>query len=216
MDSKKIVEKINSKLVPSKWYDHLRIFLQSGDFVSIIEELKNKVEKDNQRFCPALNTAFKFLEDIEVEKVKAVILIDYTSNILETSKGIPLMGELVQHTPQNINSLLYSINKTKFVKVNKWVEQGVLIIPLAPTTRIGGQAHKKLWSPLIMRLLEVINKQHPDIPWSLVGSDTFKYYEDIISNNIRKVNIETPMKDTTWAQWINEILTKQGKPVIKW
>lgn len=208
-----IIKKINDKLKDSGWYDELRIFLESSDFSDIIGELKRKVEVDKQRFCPGLSSAFKFMELLPVSKIKAVILIDHISNRLDVANGIPLSNP---HADDS--TLIYFLRSidTKLHDSKKWLEQGVLLLPLSLTCRIDGKAHKKLWIPFIMRMIETINKKHPNIPWMLIGNDTWKYEEDIVSDHIRKMELKIPMKDTTWSQWVNEVLINQSKAVIKW
>jgi hypothetical protein len=209
-----IISKINEKLKPSGWYDQLRIFLESDDFSDIIEELRKKVEEDKQRFCPALNTAFRFLEAVPFDKVKTIILIDFISNKLEQSNGICLSikkGD-PDYTPYNI---FRSINQD-YHDANKWAEQGVLILPLAITSRIEGKAHKKLWAPFILRIIEKINKQHSNVPWVFIGSDTWQYEEDVISTHIRKMELKNPIEDKEWSSWVNTILLEQKQTPIKW
>jgi uracil DNA glycosylase len=211
-----IIRKINEKLKPSGWYDQLRIFLESSDFSDIIEELKRKVDEDKQRFCPALNTAFRFLEDIKPDKIRAVMLIDYSCNRLDQADGVPLSTpeKFVERTPVYLFQSMHEIQHR--YDVNSWVKQGMLIIPQALTTRIEGRSHKKLWSPFIMRLIEAVNKKSPKAPWLLVGSDTWKYEEDIVSAHIRRFELKNPVDDKGWHLWINEILRSQKRAEIIW
>jgi uracil DNA glycosylase len=90
------------------------------------------------------------------------------------------------------------------------------MLPLSLTSRIEGKAHKKLWEPFIMRMLETINKKHPNIPWVLLGSDTWKYEEDIDSSYIKKIELKFPIQDNNWGTWVNSILSSYNKPIIEW
>jgi uracil DNA glycosylase len=209
-----IVKKINSKLQDSNWYDELRIFLESSDFSDILIELKKKVEVDKQRFCPSISTAFRFMEQVPVDKIKTVLLIDYIPNKLEYATGMVLSNK-VRQCDYVVSELLRTVGY-KIPNPEKWVEQGVLVVPLALTCRIEGKAHKKLWTPFIMRLIESINKKHPNIPWVLIGSDTWKYEEDIASEHVRKMEFKMPFADKEWSQWINNIFLNQGKALITW
>ena len=209
-----IVTKINEKLKSSGWYDELRIFLESSDFSDIITELKKKVEVDNQRFCPSLGKAFRFMEEVSCSKVKTVLLIDYAPNRLEYSDGIVLNSPNKIIDPIQLNIVKSSGRTTR--KIDHWTEQGILMLPLSLTSRIEGKAHKKLWEPFIMRMLETINKKHPNIPWVLLGSDTWKYEEDIDSNYIKKIELKTPLAERDWANWIDECLSIQNKTSINW
>lgn len=211
-----IVDKINDKLRPSGWYDMLRIFLESSDFRDIIVELKRKVDEDKQRFCPGLNNAFRFLESIKPADIKSVMLIDYNCNVLEQADGIPLStpDKYRERTPVHLFQSIIE-TQTKF-DVEAWVKQGMLIVPLSLTSKIEGKPHKKLWSPLIMRIIETVNKKNPKAPWLLIGSDTWKYEEDIVSPHIRQVELKNPMTDRIWHIWTNDILKSQNKSPIIW
>jgi uracil DNA glycosylase len=211
-----VVQKICKKLEPSGWYSALRIFLESSDFLDIIEELKRKVDVDKQRFCPALNIAFRFLEQVPVEKVKAVMLVDHIFNTLEEANGIPLRSGTNTYPDRTPLTLYRSIDDLHDHDSSKWVEQGVLLIPLSITCRIDGKPHKKLWAPIVMRLIEVINRNYSDVPWVLLGSNTFKYEEDIVSPHLRKLELYHPIQDRKWSQWINMLLKEQRKGEIKW
>jgi uracil DNA glycosylase len=209
-----IVTKINEKLKNSGWYDELRIFLESSDFSDIITELKKKVEVDNQRFCPSLGKAFRFMEEVSCSKVKTVLLIDYAPNRLEYSDGIVLNSPNKIIDPIQLNIVKSSGRTTRII--DHWTEQGILMLPLSLTSRIEGKAHKKLWEPFIMRMLETINKKHPNIPWVLLGSDTWKYEEDIDSSYIKKIELKFPIQDNNWGAWINSILSSYNKAIIEW
>jgi uracil DNA glycosylase len=215
MSTQEIVVKIKEKLKKSGWYDDLRIFLESSDFGGIVDELRKKVEVDNQRFCPNLGKAFRFMEEVPSKKIKAVLFLDYIPNRLQFSDGISLTSpsDIVDSIQIDI---IRSAGFPKMHIIDKWIEQGLFIMPLALTTRIEGKPHKKIWEPFIMRLIEVINKKHPNIPWVLLGSDTWKYEEDIDSNYIKKIELKTPLAERDWANWIDECLSIQNKTSINW
>jgi len=209
-----IVKKINEKLKSSGWYDELRIFLESSDFSDIIAELKKKVDVDKQRFCPGLGSAFRFLEEVPVNEIKAVLLVDYANNSIDYASGVAISTKGL-----NSDTLIAQFIRSgadKNTSPDKWVQQGLLVIPLSLTSRIDGKAHKKLWTPLVMRLIETVNKKHPHIPWVLVGNETWKYEEDLISNHVRRMELKVPIEDKEWSKWINSILISQKKTEINW
>ena len=211
-----IVKKINDKLKPSGWYDQLRIFLDSSDFSDIIGQLKYKVEVEKQRFCPALNTAFRFMEESRFNKIRAVMFIDYACNRLEQADGVPLSAPDNNYLDRTPTYLFQSIDGKTSHDVNKWMQQGLLIMPLALTSRIEGKAHKKVWEPLLMRVIETVNKVYPKAPCLLVGTDAWKYEDDLVSPAIRRVDLKNPLEDREWHQWLNENLKAQGRAAIKW
>lgn len=215
MLTQEIVNKIKEKLKKNDWYDELRIFLESYDFAHIIEELKNKVEVDNQRFCPNIGKVFRFMEETSCSKIKTVLFIDYIPNKLQFSDGV-LLSSPSKIVDQVQIDIIKSIGVHDQSNVENWMKQGVLIMPLSLTTRIEGKSHKKLWAPFIMRMLEAINKKHPNIPWVLLGSDTWKYEEDIDSNYIKKIELKSTVPERNWGNWINDALSIQGKPAIVW
>lgn len=211
-----IVKKINDKLKPSGWYDQLRIFLDSSDFSDIIGQLKYKVEVEKQRFCPALNTAFRFMEETPFGKLRAIMFIDYACNRLDQADGVPLSAPDKEFHDKTPTYLFQSIDGKTSHDVNNWIQQGLLIVPLALTSRIDGKAHKKVWEPLLMRLIETVNKSYPKAPCLLVGTDSWKYEDDLVSPAIRRVDLKNPLEDREWHKWLNENLKAQGKRAISW
>lgn len=212
-----LVKKINNKLKDTGWYAQLRMFLESSDFLSIINELKKKVEEDKQRFCPSLSTSFAFLESIPFDDIKAIVFTDYVSNKLIEANGIPFSSNDVHSIiPITVYQSVDEKGKKNKRDSIDWVKQGVLIIPLGLTSRIEGRAHLKLWEPFIMRIIESVNRKYPKIPWVLMGSGTWKYEEDIISPHVRKMELKNYTIDNQWSQWINTILIEQSKLPIKW
>jgi uracil DNA glycosylase len=209
-----IIRKINDKLKEGQWYDELRIFLESSDFSDIFVELKKKVDIDKQRFCPSLATAFRFMEDVPVNKIKAVLFIDYVPNKLEYSTGMVLSNK-GRHCEYIISEFLRS-STIKSPDPEKWVQQGLLVLPMSVTCRIDGKPHTKLWHPFVIRIIELINKTQPHVPWVLIGKDTWEYEENILSNHIRKTDFKLPFKDREWTQWINSVLISQKKQPVIW
>lgn len=210
---KDIVKKIGEKLVASGWYDKLRIYLNSCDFEDILKELKRKVNEENQRFVPALQHAFKFLELVPLQDIKVVILVDHINNKIEADGG----GLPLQKPAGTIEQPLSYIHSSVGKKIDciEWCKQGVLTIPIALTARVEGKAHKELWNGFIMRLIEVINKHHDDIPWVLMGQETFQYENDIKSGVWTKMRIGKEM-DKGWTMWVNRILEANHQKPINW
>ena len=215
---KELAQKISNKLVESGWQKQLWMFLQSSDFLDILEQLKYKVDIEKQRFCPSLKDAFSFLELCPIDKIKAIIIVDYVDNKIHKDNIVPLMFKYQEEN----NKLVREVHRTlhdKKIKASRsidWIQQGVLIIPLALTSRLDGKAHKKLWEPFIMRLIEVLNKKCFNVPWYLLGNDTFKYEEDILSTYIRKGDTRLVFNDYEWFNWINSIIIKHKKEPIDW
>lgn len=215
-----IVQKINNDLKSSGWYEQLRIFLDSSDFSDIIKELKRKVDEDKQRFCPRIYSAFDFLKTIDYNKIKVVILTDYICNNIEQASGVPfsIKDAIYDRTPITLyHSTNPPDNRRTDHNSTEWVKEGVLIIPLSLTTRINGKPHQKLWAPFTMRIIETVNKKYTNVPWVLVGSDTWKYEDDIASPYVRKLELRgNNISDKQWSQWVNSILSDQGKSTINW
>lgn len=212
-----LVQDINEKFKPSGWYNQLHIFFESSDFSNIIAQLKKKVDEDKQRFCPSLGRAFRFMKEVSPEEVKVIMLIDYISNRLDQSDGVALSTGRPRQDFMDLGPIpiFQSINDEKH-NANNWVKQGVLILPLALTSRIGGKPHKKIWEPFIMRMIEAINTVNPYAPWLLMGSDTWKYEEDIKSPHTRRIELKNPLDDREWHQWVNNVLNRQRKGSITW
>jgi len=226
---KEIVGKINKKLEKSGWYEKMRLYLISEEFSGIVEKLKKFVDEDKRRFTPQLSIAFKWMELCPVDKIKAVILVDYVCPFIGYTDGIPMSlpvehkedGTVVKKTPSPIlKDIFVSLNQKgdyhHTSDLSHWCQQGVLIIPMAVTSEVDKKPMYKLWQPFLMRIIEAVNEHNPSVPWFLIGEKTFLYEDEIKSKYLRKAISWPKFEDVQWHEWINSILKSQKKKDIKW
>lgn len=210
-----ILKNIKEWLIPSGWYDLLRMFLIDDEAKEIVDKLL-LFKEQKQRFVPALSSAFKWLQVCPSSKLKVILVCDIKENRLYNS-GIPLDNK--EKNVTKVNERLYkSIDKTQHYRdLSKWGEQGVLLLPMTLTWRHLGEAHYDVWRPFLSFLINKINHKYKDIPVMFIGrkSQSYSYMFEtshkfsvtLWSNGIGNVNV--------WKK-INKVLVEQGKEPIKW
>lgn len=111
------------------------------------------------------------------------------------------------------------------VSLEKWEEQGVLLLNSALTCKVGQPgSHMLLWRPFIESLLTTLSKTVTGIVYVLMGSDakSFEPYINERFNHIIKTKHpawyardKTPMPSDLWTD-INKILIGQNGYGIQW
>ncbi len=220
-ETKVVVNNVCRQLQKSGWTDELRLFLISDEFELIIEKLK-QLKKSGRHTTPTLETAFRWLYSTPVKKVKAVMLINSTSNILERADGIPLSCS-TRVTPDYTTSRLFDSLKVngryeseKDTDLVRWSKQGVLMIPLALTSTVNGKPNIEIWSPFIAYLISKLNERNDELPWVLAGTKTHDYENMIISPYIIQCTIN-PMTIIQGIKMIDRVLEEEKKILgINW
>lgn len=106
--------------------------------------------------------------------------------------------------------------------LTKWEDQGILLLNMSLTTRLGKKdAHKKLWKPFIIELLTNFNKKYK-VPYMLWGNNAkslkeencgiktvFEWCHPSMYGIMSFDNCDNFVK-------LNEYLVKQGKKEINW
>lgn len=223
ISSEEIASKIYRSLEKSGWGPILRLFLMDTAFLEIIDTLKLHT-KEGRVWLPGIKNMYRFLRECIYSKLKCVIMVNECSTFLDYNTGIPLHLDPITRDGKTFNlkpsrtadNMLWSLGIPRDQRVHSmlpYTAQGVLLLPVNPTCRMEGVAHKKLHDPLMFRIIEAINKKG-DIPIILLGN-VAEYEPYYTSANIRKIYTRY-WSDELWSQWANEKLLDIGMVPVKW
>ena len=172
-------QKLIDLIKPTNWYPVLRMFLNSNEFLSILNELKSQYD-DGFRFTPSLKQIFNPFLQCDFNNLKIVII--NPSPCPDTcSNGLPFNRALCDSYSNefvNFNKLIknsfYENEKFTYRKdFSTLANQGVLMLNESLTTKLNFRSsHKKLWNPFIAYLIEKIDYKYNDITFILFGSSS--------------------------------------------
>ncbi len=199
-------------ILPSKIHPSWKPFF-TGEVLTIIGEITNKIRlEDEKEITPLSENILRFL-NIDLSKAKIIILGQdpYPQKGIATGRAFEV-GPLQSWTESFRNTSLRNIvralyySETKelknFQEIKKelaigsfsllspsrlfthWEQQGVLLLNTSFSCTVGKPgSHSRYWKPFTDRLLEYVNKIHPEIIWFLWGNHAQKAVEHI---DIRK------------------------------
>lgn len=214
-----IVNSMVKGLFKSGWDIAMRSYWQSQEFRKVIEQLV-AITNDNKHYCPQLKTALMWMKVCPYHNIKCVIMVDDIHNNIMANHGIPfsrnnedlqrdVLREQVIVTNRDIKSFMVPVvgnNKNYNYNLERWCKQGVLMMPLAPTYRIGGSAHYEIWKDFRARVIEAIEENHKNISWVLVGDRAQKYEHTIDSKYTIPVDTQPELSVPDWPEKINNKL----------
>lgn len=214
---KKLIEDIRTKLTKSGWSKYLWMFWTSDEFSRIIDYLVKEADA-GKRWCPIADKMFRWMEQCPVDKVKVVLLVDTVFNTPDTNSGIPYSLDTVtgiNAAHKEVQSSMPGKDKRQKPEASlTWLtNQGVLIIPTAPTAMIERWGHHKQWSPLISYIINRFNKDRPEVPWVFIGTAEAHEYSDMV-NTEKKHHLYT-YKEHQWEPMWKQVNEWIGKS-IKW
>lgn len=223
LNYKKIANKVADQLKTSGWYDTLRLFLTSEEWVDIIRKL-DESRKVKGQWIPKMKDALRWMQLCPTHKMSCVIVTDIEENMFGLNTGVP-MSRYKEGKPFILMSLLFdAINPVHYNGSNnleRWCKQGVLMIPRSPTYTIERSGHHNIWRPFMHYLYDKINENWPDIPVIFIGSTTIEKGRDmwfntpnkhyiLIQRTYKKIQHDDPF--TKVNEWLKENNMKQ----IKW
>ena len=181
--------------IESSWNDYLKNEFEQPYFKKLIEFVKKEYASDHSIF-PFSNQIFRAFEACPFEKVKVVILGQdpYHSYELVDNEKIPHAHGLCFSIPstttktppslKNINIELASdlgIMLPKNGDLNRWAEQGVLMLNTVLTVREGlADSHaEKGWELFTDAVIHKLNENRKDIVYLLWGSKAKRKAENV-------------------------------------
>ncbi len=218
---KQIINEIVKGLFKTGWDTAMHSYWYSREFTEVIKSLLI-ILGDNKHFCPKMKTMFHWLKVCPFKSIKCVIMVDDTHNGILSNHGIPFSrdnsdlgqneytGKVIVKN-RDIKTFLVPVvqdNESYNYNLERWCKQGVLMMPLASTWRVGGQAHYELWKDFRVRIIETIEEMHKDIPWLLVGEKAQRYECTIESKHTIPIDLQPELSIPNWNEKINSLLEK--------
>lgn len=223
IDHKKVANKVADQLKTSGWYDILRLFLTSEEWVDIIRKL-DESRKLKGSWIPKMKNALRWMQLCPAYNLKCIIVTDIEENLFGLNTGIP-MSRYQEGKPFKLMSLLFNaINPVHYNGSNnleRWCKQGVLLMPRSPTWTIERSGHHNIWRPFMHYLYDKVNENWPDIPVIFIGANTTEKGRDdwFITPNKHYIHIQRTYQsikhDDPFTK-VNEWLVQNNKKPIKW
>jgi len=225
------LKKIVSDMIPPGWGD---VFSDlDAEFTLLNGILVNK-EKTKGRWYPFKRNVFRLFWYIRPEQVKVVIFaMDpyYTTDNdgLPTAQGIAFMSRKGAKVPHSLNRMYTELAQEygdKFEKpyhgdLRYWVKQGVFLINASLTVQPNeAGSHKKIWQPMLGKVIRRINK-NPVMPIYMLWGNNAKEMKNFISSQATVLESNHPAAFGGFLgnghfMKANEYLVKNNLKPIDW
>jgi uracil-DNA glycosylase len=196
----KIKEIFITKLQKSGWDIPLRSFIYSTEFEKIINFLY-KESKEGRKITPALRYIFRAFELCPYNELKVVIVNLEPYSREGVADGLAFSQGFVKK-PEELNKLiLEEVNRTVYNSMsislepdlNRWAEQGILLLNTALTTTLNKSAqHYLVWKPFLAYLFDFLTWNHPGLIYIYMGKKVSEWSIAVNDNNY-KFMIEHPL-----------------------
>lgn len=233
MDASEIQKKLAEQLKPTGWYDLLRGFVMSDEFLSIIEQLKEQVE-EGYRFTPTLKNLFQPFIQCPLEDLKVLLITDTPYSQLGVADGLAFSCKDSDARETELVLLQNSVHKTVYnlskdydpqKDLTPWANQGVLMLNASLTTKLDKtNSHLNLWNPFITYVIDMINTK-TDCKVSVLFGRHASHFSDLLENTeVFEVSSITEAKYAERKDWdcndvfnkINNVLEERKLPKIVW
>ena len=193
-----IREKVYQNLKSHGWHNALKGFVLSDDFDKIILQLVDEAN-DNKRFTPPLKYAFKAFEACDFDKLRVVIIGQDPYPQLGVADGIAFSCSLTNDPQPSLKYIFKDIEKTLYPdgyvwdpNLERWADQGVLLLNTALTTTINKPGtHQNIWKTFIVYLLDYLAWNNPGLVYVFMGKKAQEYMA-LIPDNVHKLTCSHP------------------------
>ena len=210
-----------------------------GDWSRVVDlqeadRIMKKLSASNHTICPKLNDVFKAFLKCPLNNLRVVILgMDpypqkgvATGIAFANSNNTQVLSPSLEVLRESV--IDYTIPHRRVIfepDLEKWEEQGVLLLNLALTCELGRVgSHTLLWRPFITSFLTNLSKCSSGIVYVLMGSQaqTLEPYINSHFNHVIRIRhpsyyarTKTKMPSDIWSQ-INNILIGLNGYGIEW
>jgi len=227
-----IKEKLIEKLKNTGWDRGLYTFLISSRFDDLLFKLLREAQ-DGKRFVPQIKYIFRPFEVCHLTDVRVVIMGQDPYPYANVPDGLAFSCSLKPRVEKSLEIMFKAINETVYNKENiskdgnlqRWADQGVLLLNSALTTSMGVPGtHHKIWSPVIANVLDTIIFNKPDTCFVLIGKYA-KDWDDYIPGSFMKIKLTHPAasayNDVPWEHEncfnrVNQHLISLNQEPIVW
>jgi len=228
-----IKEKLIKKFEGTGWDVKLRSFIKSDDFSKIINTLYNERE-DGKRFTPPLKYVFKAFEKCKLENLKVVVIGQDPYPHLNTADGLAFSCSITGKPQPSLKHIFHAINETVYKDdrehnpdLERWAEQGVLLLNTALTCQVDKVgSHYDIWQDFITYVIDMLSLTNSGIIFVFLGAKA-QELESLISDSHYVLKASHPASAAySGGKWncndvfnkINDILQKNNGESfkIKW
>lgn len=211
----------------NSWYKYFDKYLESKEFETIMEFLKNNSKVLKRVIIPESQYLFDSFKYCNADELKAVVILDEPYNYIKkdviVATGTPLTSKqgtdiqpLLDKWHQALDEITSAFTPTVDITNNidyLLNQERVLMINSALTVELNKPgSHYQIWQPFMKYFIEeVLNKYYRGLPIVLIGTNAGKLerFIDPLVHNILKVEMipETGKWDHKhFAKWINTII----------
>lgn len=169
------------------WYEPLKDFIESEDFINIGRQIRDDRAKYSVIPNQGSDLLFKVFRLTPYNKVRIVLLGQDCYDTPGAYDGLAFSNSSLTHPQPSLRNILAEVESDIYNGLNldrvsdyslySWSSQGILLINTALTVRVGQpESHLNIWKPFTeFWIRELQNKN--DIIWLLLGrkAQSYKY-----------------------------------------
>lgn len=223
-----IKEKLSEKIRSYKW-EALDFYLYQLDFQILLEELIKEYNK-GYKFTPRLSNAFNGILTCPHDNIKVMIIGQDPYPQQGVADGIAFSCSITKKEQPSLKYIfnevekLYAEGYDRNPNLERWTNQGVIMLNTALTCRVGEiGSHYHLWRGFTSFFLEYMNRKNKDCITVLLGKKAEEWEGHVNNHDIIKVShpASAAYSGGVWDsnnlfQKINQKLEKIEKTPIIW
>lgn len=199
INTKELQEKLFERLRPSGWAPHLKGFLLSDDFKTILDRLVED-SQDGKHFTPKIKQVFRAFEECPYNDLKVIIVgqdpyptlvdgMNVADGIAFSCGNTNKLQPSLKFMLQEVQDQMYPAGMTNWEPdLKRWANQGVLLLNTALTTTIGKTgSHYMLWQPFVVYVLDYLSWNNPGLIYAFLGKQAQTFMGGMTENNYKFV-----------------------------
>lgn len=197
INTKEIQEKLYERLKPSGWAAHLKGFILSKDFLTILDRLVED-SQDSKHFTPKIAQLFRAFEECPYKDLKCIILLqDPYPHLIDgktVADGIPMscsntgiIQPSLKYVFQEVERQFYPNGGYEWdLDLKRWSNQGILLMNAALTTTVGKTGvHYMLWQSFVVYVLDYLAWNNPGLIYAFLGKKAQEFMGGMPENNYK-------------------------------
>lgn len=231
--SQEVLKDKFQKLLGKEWYKILEPYLETRDFSNLTLELFKERRIHTVYPEKGSDLLFKAFRTTPFSKVKVVILGQdpyhdgsydgFAFSNTEKLAPSPSLRNILKEVEDDVYD---GFQLSQDLSLQRWAEQGVLLINTAHTVRKGEpSSHLHLWDMFTARVIHSLVNNHKPMVWILWGAKARKHLESrVLSKDHLKLTSAHPSPFSAYSGFFgnkhftqaNEFLLNHNKEPITW
>lgn len=225
--------KLYERLKESGWGDKLKTFFLSNDFKHILDTLHKEREEEGKRFTPPLKQVFRAFECCPLKELKVVVIGQDPYPQIGVADGIAFSCSNTGKPEASLRYIFKALEETVYKdgytwdpNLERWSEQGILMLNSALTTNVGKiGTHYNIWNPFLIFLFDHLTIYHPGLIYVFFGKKAAEL-ADLLPEDAYKVFASHPASAAyqDLERWdcndvfnkVSELVKKQFNETIIW